>query len=80
MEENAALRRQALGPRPAESYRGARRNRWRSQGRVISRPWRLFRLHDPQVIYRPFRVRGWDWRKGGRQVRNVARICGGWFG
>jgi hypothetical protein len=74
------LRRQALGEaRPANTYRAARRNRWRARSEW--RPWHFFKVDNPQVIYRPTRSRsGWDWRKGGRLARNVARLFGGWWG
>jgi len=67
------------GARPAVTYRAARRNRWREQGEW--RPWRKFKVDDQPVIYRPTRSRsGWDWHKGGRRTRDVARFFGGWWG
>jgi len=62
-------------PRPAQTYRAARRNEWRAKAHA--RPWLMFRRSHPAVSYMPAQPSGWDWRNGGRLQREIART--GWW-
>jgi hypothetical protein len=62
-------------PRPAETYRGARKNSGRyvpltiiaGKNQVTGQKLELM----PKPKYRPVQARGWDWRRGGRAAREA---------
>ncbi len=66
-------------PRPAASYRAARRNAARESGEDMlkvdgsRRTGTHKRWQSASPKYRPVQPRGWDWRNGGRRERDAAR-------
>ncbi len=64
--------------RPAETYRGARRNLWREEG---CPDWSLYKISgsnwnrafETQIINKPALTRGWNYRHANRALINQVR-------